>query len=76
MLDKQELIDGNVLVPTLTSELERLGARGVGKKAVLMDGFPRNLAQLRKFELLVSLLASKLHRTLAYCIKWMGIVQK
>lgn len=70
MLDKQELIDGDVLVPILRSELEKLDARDVGKKAVLIDGFPRNLAQLRKFELAVSVLASKLHWTLAYCIMY------
>jgi len=70
MLDKQQLIDGNILVPILRSELERLDTRDVGKKAVLMDGFPRNLEQLREFELAVSVLASKLHRTLAYCIMY------
>ena len=60
MLSKQELIDAKVLVPILRNELEELGSREQGRRVMLVDGFPRNLAQRREFEEAVSMLASKL----------------
>jgi adenylate kinase family enzyme len=60
MLNKQELIDAKVLVPILRGELEELGLREQGRRVMLVDGFPRNLAQRREFEDTVSVLASKL----------------
>jgi adenylate kinase family enzyme len=59
MLSKQELIDAKVLVPILRNKLEELESREQGK-VILVDGFPRNLAQRREFEEVVSILASKL----------------
>jgi len=50
MLNKQELIDAKVLVPILRNELEELGSREQGRRVMLVDGFPRNLAQRREFE--------------------------
>lgn len=58
MLNKQELIDVKVLVPILQNELEE--SRGQGSRVMLVDRFPRNLAQQREFEEAVSMLASKL----------------
>jgi adenylate kinase family enzyme len=43
MLNKQELIDAKVLVPILRNELEESESREQGRRAVLVDGFPRNL---------------------------------
>jgi UMP-CMP kinase len=60
MLNKQELIDAKVLVPILRNALEELESREQGRKVMLVDGFPRNLAQRREFEEAVSMLASKL----------------
>jgi len=59
MLNKQELIDAKVLVPILRNELEGSESREQGRRVVLVDGFPRNLAQRRGFEEAVSMLASK-----------------
>ncbi|KAF4629875.1 hypothetical protein G7Y89_g8269 [Cudoniella acicularis] len=50
MLNKQELIDAKVLVPILRNQLEELESREQGRKVMLVDGFPRNLAQRREFE--------------------------
>jgi len=50
MLNKQELIDAKVLVPILRNALEELESREQGRKVMLVDGFPRNLAQRREFE--------------------------
>jgi hypothetical protein len=44
MLNKQELIDVKVLVPILRNEPEELGSREQGRRVMLVDGFPRNLA--------------------------------
>ena len=60
MLNKQELIDAKVLVPILRKELEELESREQGGRVMLLDGFPRNLAQRRGFEEVVSMLARKL----------------
>jgi adenylate kinase family enzyme len=60
MLNKQELIDAKVLVPILSNELEDSESREQGRRVMLVDGFPRNLAQQREFEEAVSMLASKL----------------
>lgn len=60
MLNKQELIDAKVLVPILRNELEELESREQGRSVILVDRFPRNLAQRREFEEAVSMLASKL----------------
>jgi adenylate kinase family enzyme len=60
MLNKQELIDANILVPILKNELEELESRDQGRRVILVDGFPRNLEQQRVFENTVSMLASKL----------------
>jgi adenylate kinase len=60
MLNKQELIDAKVLVPILRNELEESRARDQGRRVMLVDGFPRNLAQRREFEEVVSMLTSKL----------------
>jgi adenylate kinase family enzyme len=60
MLNKQELIDAKVLVPILRNELEESESREQGRRLMLVDGFPRNLAQRREFEEVVSMLASKL----------------
>ncbi|TAQ86794.1 hypothetical protein B7494_g4879 [Chlorociboria aeruginascens] len=49
LLNKQELIDGNILVPLLAREVEKVG-REEEKRVILVDGFPRNLAQQREFE--------------------------
>ncbi|OBT71263.1 hypothetical protein VF21_09929 [Pseudogymnoascus sp. 05NY08] len=38
MLNKQELIDGKVLVPILKTELEELELRGRRKRGILVDG--------------------------------------
>ncbi|KAI9896022.1 hypothetical protein N3K66_009091 [Trichothecium roseum] len=50
MLNRQELIDGNLLIPIIRSELEKIETLEPERRAVLVDGFPRNLAQLRIFE--------------------------
>ncbi|KAH8744181.1 hypothetical protein F5882DRAFT_387708 [Hyaloscypha sp. PMI_1271] len=50
MLNKQELIDAKVLVPILRNELEESESREQGNRVMLVDGFPRNLAQRREFE--------------------------
>lgn len=50
MLNKQELIDAKVLVPILRNELEESRSREQGRRVMLVDGFPRNLAQRREFE--------------------------
>ena len=55
MLNKQELIDARILVPILRNELEELKLREQGRKVILVDGFPRNLAQRRVFEEAVSM---------------------
>jgi len=60
MLNKQELIDANILVPILRNELEESVSREQGRRVILVDGFPRNLEQQREFEEAVSMLASKL----------------
>lgn len=60
MLHKQELINAKVLVPLLRNELEELESRDQGRRVMLVDGFPRNLAQRRGFEETVSVLARKL----------------
>lgn len=60
LVNKQELIDAKVLVPILRNELEESGSREQGRRVMLVDGFPRNLAQRREFEEAVSMLASKL----------------
>jgi len=60
ILNKQELINAKVLVPILKNELEQLESREQGRRVMLVDGFPRNLAQRREFEEAVSMLASKL----------------
>jgi UMP-CMP kinase len=65
MLNKQELIDAKVLVPILRNELEESELREQGRRVMLVDGFPQNLAQRREFEEAVSILASKLAAT--YC---------
>ena len=57
MVNKQELIDGEVLVPILRDELERLNTQTQGRRLMLVDGFPRNLGQRMQFEDLVSILA-------------------
>jgi adenylate kinase family enzyme len=59
MLSKQELIDAKVLVPILRNKLEESESREQGR-VMLVDGFPRNLAQRREFEEVVSMFASKL----------------
>jgi hypothetical protein len=51
MLSKQELIDAKVLVPILRNELEGSESREQGRRVMLVDRFPRNLAQRREFEL-------------------------
>ncbi|KAF8847457.1 P-loop containing nucleoside triphosphate hydrolase protein [Acephala macrosclerotiorum] len=50
MLSKQELIDARILVPILRNELEESESREQGRRVMLVDGFPRNLAQRRGFE--------------------------
>jgi UMP-CMP kinase len=60
MLNKQELIGAKVLVPILRNELEESESREQGKRVMLVDGFPRNLAQRREFKEAVGMLASKL----------------
>jgi adenylate kinase family enzyme len=60
MLNKQELINANILVPILKNELEELVSREQGRRVILIDGFPRNLEQQREFERAVSILGSKL----------------
>lgn len=60
MLNKQELINANILVPILKNELEDLVSREQGRRVILIDGFPRNLEQQREFERAVSILGSKL----------------
>jgi len=50
MLNKQELISAEVLVPVLRNELETVASREQGTRVVLVDGFPRNLAQRMGFE--------------------------
>jgi len=60
MLNKQELIDAKVLVPILRNELEESESREQGRRMILVDGFPWNLAQRREFEEAVRMLASKL----------------
>jgi UMP-CMP kinase len=64
MLSKQELIDAKFLVPILRNELEESESREQGRRVMLVDGFPRNLAQRREFEEAVSVLASKLEAVL------------
>jgi adenylate kinase family enzyme len=58
-LSKQELIDAKVLVPILRNKLKESESREQGR-VMLVNGFPRNLAQQREFEEVVSMLASKL----------------
>jgi adenylate kinase family enzyme len=58
MLSKQELIHAKVLVPILKNELEDSESREQGRMVILVDGFPRRLAQQREFEEKVSILAS------------------
>jgi adenylate kinase family enzyme len=72
MLNKQELIDAKVLVPILRNELEESRAREQGRRVMLVDGFPRNLAQRREFEEVVSMLTSKLAAVLCmyYSMSW------
>lgn len=65
MLNKQELIDGKVLVPILKTELKELESRGQRKRGILVDGFPRNLEQLRQFEA-ASTLSDRLVASLYY----------
>lgn len=65
MLNKQELIDGKVLVPILKTELEELESRDRRKRGILVDGFPRNLEQLRQFEA-ASILSNNLIAILCY----------
>src|SRR5882672_3150878 len=67
MLNKQELIDAKVLVPILRDELEESESREQGSRVMLVDGFPRNLAQRREFEEAVSMLASKLAAVYSLC---------
>jgi len=55
MLNKQELIDAKILVPILRNELEESEPREQGRRVILVDGFPRNLAQRRGFEEAVSI---------------------
>lgn len=50
MLNKQELINAKVLVPILRNELEESESREQGRRVMLVNGFPRNLAQQREFE--------------------------
>jgi len=50
MLNKQELANAKVLIPILRNELEELESREQGRRVMLVDGFPRNLAQRREFE--------------------------
>ncbi|KAI9896164.1 hypothetical protein N3K66_008336 [Trichothecium roseum] len=50
ILNKQELINGNLLIPIIRSELERIETLEPEGRAVLVDGFPRSLAQLKIFE--------------------------
>ncbi|KAN0098375.1 P-loop containing nucleoside triphosphate hydrolase protein [Hyaloscypha variabilis] len=50
MLSKQELIHAKVLVPILKNELEDSESREQGRRVILVDGFPRRLAQQREFE--------------------------
>lgn len=65
MLNKQELIDGKVLLPILKTELEELESRDPRKRGILVDGFPRNLEQLRQFEA-ASILSNNLIAILCY----------
>jgi hypothetical protein len=44
MLSKQERIDAKALVPILKNELEESESREQGRRVILVDGFPRNLA--------------------------------
>lgn len=53
MVSRQKLVDGSVLVPILKLELEGSGTSEL-RRAVLVDGFPRNLDQLRFFEAVVN----------------------
>jgi UMP-CMP kinase len=64
MLSKQELINTKVLVPILRNELEESESREQGKRVMLVNGFPRNLAQRSEFEEAVSMLVSKLSAAL------------
>lgn len=48
-LNKQELIDGHILVSILKSDLSQEEPEH-GRRTVLLDGYPRNMEQLRAFE--------------------------
>lgn len=59
MLNKQELIDAKILVPILKTALEEQKPREQCSKAVLVDGFPRNISQQMEFEEAVSMFSNK-----------------
>ena len=47
-LKKGEMLPNNITFPILQDRIEK--AFGRGKKVVLLDGFPRHIAQLLDFE--------------------------
>ena len=49
-LSRQELINAKVLVPILKAELDKLRLQNPARPVILVDGFPRNMAQLMEFE--------------------------
>ena len=63
LLNRQELIDAKVLVPILRSKLDESKSLNGATLVILVDGFPRNLAQLEEFEETVSTLANTIALT-------------